>query len=121
MDQPLIDFVEWSVNLAFWASVAFPFVIAVIWPWWKDWFGQTMVAVDTCFAGAALGLVLRYDWGVKSVSLAWADAIALSLSFLVIVWRTVMIFRQQRVREVPASDDPAGPGSTEPVPAPERG
>ena len=104
-NQPLTDFVEWSVNLAFWGAVAFPAVIAPVFPWWRNWVGQTMVAVDLCLALAAMGLVLRYDWGIQFVVLAWIDAIGLSLSFLVLVWRVVMIFRAQR-RAVRNSPEP---------------
>lgn len=107
IDQPLTDFVEWSVNFAFWGAVAFPVVIRRVWPWWRDWFGQTMVAVDLCFAAACLGLVLRYDFGIRFAVLAWIDAIGLSLSFLVLVWRTVMIFRAQRRPLPPALRAPA--------------
>jgi len=40
--------------------------------------------------------VLRYDWGIRGTALAWVDAVSLGLTFAVIVWRTVMIFRAQR-------------------------
>lgn len=125
IDQPLIDAVEWSVNLAFWSAVLFPAVIGLIWPWWRDWWGQNMIALDLCIAGTTLGLVLRYDWSVRSVSLAWVDVVSLSLSFAVIAWRAAMIFRAQRSRngapaggrgEAPAGG-PAADGGTAPAEA----
>lgn len=110
IDQPLVDAVEWAVNLAFWGAVLFPAAVGLIWPWWRDWWGQNMVALDLCVAGTTLGLVLRYDWGVKSVSLAWVDVVSLSLSFVVIAWRAVMIFRAQR-SSAPAQGGDAAAGT----------
>lgn len=96
MDQHLVDFIEWSVNLSFWSSVLFPLVIASVWPWWKDWFGQTMVAFDLTYASAALSTVMYYDWGLKGTVLVWVAAIGLATSFLVLIWRTIVIFHEQR-------------------------
>jgi hypothetical protein len=95
-NQALIDATEWSVNLSFWASAAFPVLIAPVWRWWLDWFGQTMVLFDLALAGAALGLVLRFDWGIRLEALQWVDIISLSFAFVVIVWRSVLIYRTQR-------------------------
>lgn len=96
VSQSLMDALEWAVNATFWTSLFFPIVIAGVWPWWQDWFGQTMVALDLCVAGAAAQGVLRYDFGIRSTSLAWADVVFLVLVTAVIVWRTIMIFRTQR-------------------------
>jgi hypothetical protein len=117
VDQPLIDAVEWSVNLSFWAAIAFPFVIGTIWFWWLDWWGQNMIAFDLCFAGAALPLVLRYDFGVKASALAWVDVISLSLVTLVVIHRAVMIFVTQR-RKLPAQHRSTPPlhDDTQPIP-----
>jgi len=105
IDQPLIDAVEWAVNLAFWSAIAFPFLIIWVWPWWRDWMGQTMVAMDYCLAAATFSLVLRYDFGVTFTSLAWVDVIALATIPAVLAWRSVMIFRTQRKRRTRASND----------------
>lgn len=96
VDQALVDFLEWSVNLAFWGALAFPVVMAFVWPWWRDWYGQTTVMFDMCLAGAALGLVLSYDLGVKLMTAYWIDAFSLALSFAIMIWRGVMIYRIQR-------------------------
>jgi hypothetical protein len=96
MDQLLVNAVEWSVNLAFWGSLLFPLAIVPVWPWWRDWFGQSMVAFDLCLSGATAGLSLRYDFGLRGTPLAWIDSVSLAMTFVVIMWRTVAIYMTQR-------------------------
>lgn len=119
VDQPLIDAVEWAVNLSFWTAVAFPFVIGLIWFWWLDWWGQNMIALDFCFAGATLSLVLRYDFGVKASALAWVTVISLSLVTVVLIHRAVMIFTTQRKRQTQMHNgtrpQPLLPDDTQPL------
>jgi hypothetical protein len=96
MDQPLIDAAEWAVNTAFWAAVIFPVVTALIWPWWRDWWGRSMVALDLVAGGTALPYMLAADWHVHGVALEWILVVAIGLGPLVIAWRTAMIFHTQR-------------------------
>jgi hypothetical protein len=111
-NQPLIDAIEWTVNATFWAAVLFPVLIGFIWPWWRDWWGQNMISLDLCIAGATFASVLRYDFGVHSIALAWVDVVFLALVFFILVWRCVMIFRTQRAGVTTYADNPAA------VPAP---
>jgi hypothetical protein len=98
VDQPLIDATQWVLNITFWSSVAFVLVTTMLWPWWQDWFGQTMIAFDLCISGATLPSLLSVDWGVHGTFRAWVTIIFLGLAPLVIGWRTFMIFRTQRRR-----------------------
>lgn len=116
-DQPLIDALEYTVNLAFWAALAFPFLIGLIWPWWRDWWGQNMIALDLCVAGATVGSVLRYDFGIRSTSLAWVSIVFLAMVFVIIVWRGVMIFITQRRGVTSYADNPAADDGADPAEA----
>lgn len=120
-DQPLTDALEWTVNFAFWAAIAFPVLIGMIWPWWRDWWGQNMIALDLAIAVAVVGAVLRYDLGIRFTGLAWVDVVSLALVFFIIVWRGVMIFRTQRAGVTTYADNPAAvvPAAPAAVPDPD--
>lgn len=96
IDQPLIDAAEWVINVSFWAAILFPAITALIWPWWRDWWGQAMVAFDLAIAGTVFPDVLAFDWGVRGTVLVWLQVVFLSFSPLILLWRTAMIYRVQR-------------------------
>jgi hypothetical protein len=97
VDQPLIDAVQWAVNLSFWSSLVFLVFTTAIWPWWKDWWGQSMMAFDLCISGAVFPSLLSVDWSVHGTGRLWVTVVFLLLVPVVIGWRTVMIFRAQRL------------------------
>lgn len=96
VDQPLLDAAQWAVNFAFWGSIVFPAVTAAFWPWWQTWWGWNIISFDAALGGASLPYVLVLNWRVTGTWLVWMEVLCLGAGFVIIAWRTAMIWRTQR-------------------------
>jgi hypothetical protein len=102
-----------GTQAGFWAGLLFPAVTAVYWPWWRHWWGWTIVVLDMAIVLALLGSILVLEFGLHPGStpghvLAWTEAFALCLVPAVIVWRAVLVFITQRGEGPGAVRCPAG-------------
>lgn len=107
-DHALVVYDHVLINAAFIVSLLFTPVVSLFWPWWKEWWGQNIVALELCIAGTLLSSWLYIDFGVNSDVLQWLTAGFLTLIVLVIVWRTALIWYTQRYRAT-ESEPPAEP------------
>jgi hypothetical protein len=97
VDQPLLDAVQWAANFTFWGSaVVFPALTARFWPWWKSDWGWNIVLFELVVGGTSLPYVLLLNWHIHGTWLAWMEAVFLSTAFVVLAWRTVIIWHAQR-------------------------
>lgn len=98
-DQPLIDAVQWLINVGFAVSVLAPAVTASFWPWWRtkpSFWGWTIMSFDLAFGLVLLPSFVEIDFGFHFVILIWLQLVFISLSVLLVAWRTVMIYLTQR-------------------------
>lgn len=95
-DHALLAYDHVLINVAFITSVLFTPVVSLFWPWWRESWGQNIVALETCIAGTLFSSWLFIDWGISSDILQWVTAAFLTLVVLIIIWRTVMIWHAQR-------------------------
>jgi hypothetical protein len=105
-----LDLINWFVNLAFWVCLAFPLVVALYWPWWKDWWGWSIVVLELLIPVALLGGILRIDFGLRSLNpflFGWIELTAIGLIPLVVIHRTWLIWYRQRIaaRDYPEERD----------------
>lgn len=95
---------NWDIYAAFIIPLLFPVAIAYIWPWWKDELGWTMVLVDLLLSAALLPSFLHRALGVpiNTYVFQWIVVISVGLIPIVIIWRTIVVFKTQKqaVREV---------------------
>jgi hypothetical protein len=113
--QVVYDAAKYAVWFTFLASVAFPVVTALFWPWWKSAWGWNIVTLEICIA-----LALLFPWlstfGVYvsgNYAAEWADVASVALIGFIVAWRTVMIWRAQRNRD---PDDPVVTSAVRHVP-----
>jgi hypothetical protein len=99
----LNHWVEWAVIFAFLIPAAFPLVASRFWPWWEDDLGVNLVMMDVAVAIAAFPAFLHYVVGapLDLVEYQYLRNIALSAVPVIVIWRTIIIYRTQRegVRE----------------------
>jgi hypothetical protein len=95
VDQPLLDAAQWAANFAFWGSLVFPVVTALFWPWWQSWWGWNIVSFDLALGGASFPYMLVLNWNVHGTWLVWTEIVFLGISFVIIAWRTFMIWKTQ--------------------------
>jgi hypothetical protein len=84
------------INVAFITSALFTPVTSLFWPWWQSTWGWNIVTLEACIAGTLLASWLFLDFGVDFQALQWITAVFLALIIVVITWRAVMIWREQR-------------------------
>ena len=95
----LHDWLSIVVNVVCWTSLAFPIVTASFWPWWQSHWSQNVVIYEICIGLATLGTTVAHDWGLPAHSLLafyWLMAISLTLIPVIVIWRTLILFRSQR-------------------------
>lgn len=95
--QVLIDLSRIALNVIFWSCVAFP-LIGIFWPWWRSSWGWNIVSLEIALALAVMGSVLQIDFGLRSdhlLSFFWITTASLCLVPVIVVWRAVMILREQ--------------------------
>lgn len=106
MRTALLDAADAEVMVAFWVSLAFPFVTRFFWPWNESWWGWNIVMLDLSIAGALFPDWLYLTFHISDVWLQWLQVFFLGLVTVNVVWRTVMIWRTQR-NGVTRGKDPA--------------
>jgi hypothetical protein len=94
------------INAAFITSLLFVPVTSAYWPWWQSWWGRNIVILELCIAGTLLGSVLFLDFGISSVAFQWIAAFFLTAIILIVIWRAVMIWAEQRKGAREHSDYP---------------
>lgn len=96
--QLLTDTSKWLINIAFFTGLLFPVVTRAYWPWERSWWGRNIVALELCISLTLLGSVLRIDLGINSFSLllGWTGMAGLSSVVVVVIWRSIMIYHDQR-------------------------
>lgn len=81
----------------FYASLAFPAVVALYWPWWRSQLGWSITAKSLALAIAILPAMSYYWFGGRAPS--WL--VDLSLAGLwcvpvILAWRVLVLWRVQR-------------------------
>jgi hypothetical protein len=113
----LREVIEWQVNACFIVSLLFPVVTRLYWPWHESAWGWNIVMLETGIAGAIFPSWLFLDFRFSSQTLELVQVIALAMVLFTIIWRAVMIYKDQRDgalsdgptrRDIPAS----GPGNS---------
>jgi len=104
----LREVTEWEVNACFIASVLFPVVTRLYWPWHESSWGWNIVMLEIGIAGAILPSWLFIDFRVSSQTLELLQVISLALVFVNVVWRAVMIYRSQRAGALDGEASPRG-------------
>lgn len=95
----LSDYTVVVINVIFWASLIFPLVIRLIWPWHRSDWGRNIVFLDLTLACTLLASVVKRDWGLPYDSLVffeWFQTISLSAVPLILAQRTWIIWKTQR-------------------------
>lgn len=92
----LHEVTEWEVNACFIASLLFPVVTRLYWPWHESSWGWNIVMLEVGIAGAIFPSWLFIDFRVTGQLLGLLQVIALALVFANVVWRAAMIWRSQR-------------------------
>jgi hypothetical protein len=98
MSSTLATVTRWEVSVTFWVSFAFPFIAALIWPWWKSWWGRNIVALEICIAVTLLPSIAFQYFNLKADvnTLQWIQVVALATVPVVVLWRVAMIWYDQR-------------------------
>jgi hypothetical protein len=93
----LLDWGVWVVGVAFWVSVAFAPVITFFWRWWKDSWGWNIISLEVVIALALLRTILVTEFGLvrSGIETLWLTDISVSLIPVIIIWRAVIIIREQ--------------------------
>jgi hypothetical protein len=91
---------EWAVyaaGITFWVCFTWPAVVRLFWPWHQSMWGWNMVIKTEMIALALLTTVLKTEFGVEpGVGLEWVEVAAVTLIPVIIIWRTWLIYRDQK-------------------------
>lgn len=95
--QALLIAVQVVAGVLFWSSLAFPIITAIIWPWWKSWWGRNIVSLDLAIALTFFASVMHIEFGLTSTFTAfeWMDVVGLGAAAIIIIWRGIMVFLVQ--------------------------
>lgn len=96
MNYTLLDISRAEVIAGFWASLMFPFVTRLFWPWNESWWGWNTVLLELSIAGTLFPSWLFLTFHVNNAGLQWCQVTFLGLVVVNVIWRTVMIWRTQR-------------------------
>lgn len=97
--QLIKDVGEYVIWFTFMASVLFPGITALYWPWWKSGWGWNIITLELCIAGALVFAWLHYAFGITITSsyvATWAQISTVGAVGLVVIWRAVLIWVTQR-------------------------
>lgn len=97
--QLIRDAGEYVVWFTFMASVLFPPVTALFWPWWKSPWGWNIITLEMGISVALVFAWLHYAFGItitRSYAATWAQIAAIAFVGCVIIWRAILIWRTQR-------------------------
>jgi hypothetical protein len=99
-EQLAIDLINWGVDVAFLVPFLFPAYIRLIWAWEKDEWGWNIILLDLAVSLAILPTFVHRVAGVRFSTpvFLWLEAASLWFIPMIIVWRSVMIWRKQRRR-----------------------
>lgn len=95
-DHILAAYEHILINVGFVISLLFAPVNSLWWPWWQEHWGWNIVTLEMCIAGDLLSSFLFIDFHVASDALQWVTAFSLTLTVIIIVWRSLMIWQTQR-------------------------
>lgn len=95
--QLLSDLGNLAVAFLFWASFLFPVATAIVWPWWKSWWGRNIASLEIAISLALLPSVLHREFGLPtdSYQYGWLVVAALFAAGIIVAWRGFMVFRVQ--------------------------
>ena len=100
MDQKqiAIDLINWGVDFAFLIPFLFPAYIRLIWAWEKDEWGWNIVLLDLAVSLAILPSFGHRVFGVNvsRIFFIWLVACSIWLIPIIVVWRSIMIWKKQR-------------------------
>lgn len=100
----LLVYSHWLINVGFIVSLLFAPLNSLWWPWWQQAWGWNIVSLEACIAGDLLSSFLFVDFHVALESLQWVTITSLTLTIAIIIWRTAMIWRTQRLVTFDARD-----------------
>jgi hypothetical protein len=124
-EQFLMDAAAWIINIIFWSGLVSPILVGTFWPWRESHWGQNIMSFDICVSLALLGSVIKHDWGFPGswlLGFEWLELVSLSCIPVIIVWRTVMIWKRQRnaLHEAPGKNFPEPPAEKKLIREPEQ-
>lgn len=96
MSGALLTVVHVLVNVGFFVSLAFPVVTRFFWPWNRSTWGWNTVLIELSIAGCLFPSVLRLDFGLADLALAWTQVAFLGTVPMNVIWRAFIIWRTQR-------------------------
>lgn len=93
-----VNLINWGANVAFLVPFLFPFYIRLIWAWHKDEWGWNIVTLDMAVSIALLPSFVHRVIGVNvnTALFAWIVAGSIWAIPIIVIWRSVMIWRKQR-------------------------
>jgi hypothetical protein len=109
MTERLPDLLYLASQVTFWISFAFPFVMSLFWPWWKNPWGWNIMALETVIWLSLVPTPLHALFGLAyGPVLSWIQVVAVFTAGAVVLWRGVLIFLAQRQpsEEPPAASPP---------------
>jgi hypothetical protein len=94
------DLINWGINAAFIAALLFPFVVRTYWAWEKSDWGINIVSLELLIALALLPLWVRHitGYGGNMYFYGWLEAASLWGIPVIILWRAIIIWRNQRYK-----------------------
>lgn len=97
-EQLIADLVNWGINAAFLFPFLFPAVVRLYWAWEKSDWGWNIVALDLAVALALLPIFVNHVFNVSVTGyfFGWLEVSSIWLIPVIIVWRMIIIWRNQR-------------------------
>lgn len=94
--QFLTDWIQDAVIGGFVASLLFP-LVGIFYPWWRNSLGWNLISFDAAIAVALLPAFLHKVFGLMPVGIEflYIEAFALTAVPLIVLWRTVILWRAQ--------------------------
>jgi len=87
-------------QVIFYVNIAFLAGVSLIWPWWRDQLGWSIIAKTVALSIVLLPAMLFVWFGPNAFTqapwLAWVSAWSLFLVPAALIWRFVVIYRIQR-------------------------
>jgi hypothetical protein len=113
LQQHIID---WEVQVAFWVSLAVPFVLLTFWDWRQASYGPALVSMDWLVTLALLPSVIHrlFDVPITSPWFGWFEIVVVALIPIrsaIFVWEIYKL--QAAGSEEPGTPEPVEP--TEPA------
>lgn len=91
------DVADAVIQVTFWTSFIFVPIVSFFWPWWKNWFGRAIIAIDILLTLSFGPSVFRlYFPGVQDEP--WFTWLAIAAFGLIPIRTTILTYVMWRVQ-----------------------